>query len=91
MHRTIPPPPSAPLTRPPSRVANFFERLSPGAWNNFITPQVVMQSPEMFPLSVAINNMHGLYGTDNGPIIAGSFISVAPVMCCSCNASASPD
>jgi ABC-type glycerol-3-phosphate transport system permease component len=67
-----------PLVRP--MIGAFLLITFLGAWNNFITPQVVMQSPEMFPLSVAINNMRGLYGSDNGLILAGSFISVAPVM-----------
>jgi len=52
-----------------------------GAWNNFISPQVVVQNPERFPLSVAINNMRCLYGNDHGMTIASSFISVALVMC----------
>jgi ABC-type glycerol-3-phosphate transport system permease component len=68
-----------PLVRP--MVGAFLMIMFLGTWNNFINPQVVMQSPEMFPLSVAINNMRGLYGTDNGLIIAGSFVSVAPLLC----------
>jgi len=68
-----------PLVRP--MIGAFLMIMFLGVWNNFITPQVVMQSPEMFPLSVAINNLRGLYGTDSGLIIAGTFVSVAPVLC----------
>lgn len=68
-----------PLVRP--MVGAFLMIIFLGVWNNFITPQVVMQSPEMFPLSVAINNLRGLYGTDNGLIIAGSFVSIMPLLC----------
>ncbi|MBI2498299.1 MAG: carbohydrate ABC transporter permease [Opitutae bacterium] len=52
-----------------------------GAWNNFVGPQIILQSPELQPLSVALNNLRGLYGTDYGLIMAGVFVSVAPVMC----------
>lgn len=52
-----------------------------GAWNNFIGPQIILQSPELQPLSVALNNLRGVYGTDYGLIMAGTLISVAPVMC----------
>jgi multiple sugar transport system permease protein len=50
-------------------------------WNNFVAPQVILQSPERFPLSVAINNLRNLYGTDYGLIMSGTIISIAPVMC----------
>ncbi len=52
-----------------------------GVWNNFVGPQVVMQSPERFPLSVAINNLRGIYGSDYGLIMSGTIVSIAPVMC----------
>lgn len=68
-----------PLVRP--MIGAFLMITFLATWNNFINPQVVMQSPEMFPLSVAINNMRGLYGTDNGLILSGSFVSVAPLLC----------
>jgi multiple sugar transport system permease protein len=68
-----------PLVRP--MIGAFLMITFLAAWNNFINPQVVMQSAEMYPLSVAINNMRGLYGTDNGLILAGSFVSVLPLLC----------
>lgn len=68
-----------PLVRP--MIGAFLMITFLATWNNFINPQVVMQSSEMFPLSVAINNMRGLYGTDNGLILAGSFVSVLPLLC----------
>ena len=52
-----------------------------GAWNNFVGPQIVLQSPELQPLSVAINNLRGVYGNDYGLIMAGTLVSIAPVMC----------
>ena len=50
-------------------------------WNNFITPQVVLQSPERHPLSVAIFNLRGMYADDYSLIMAGTLVSIAPVMC----------
>ena len=52
-----------------------------GIWNNFITPQIVLQSPERQPLSVAIFSLRGLYASDYSLIMAGTLVSVAPVMC----------
>ena len=49
-------------------------------WNNFITPQIVLLSPERQPLSVAIFNLKGLYGDDYSLIMAGTLVSIAPVM-----------
>jgi hypothetical protein len=37
--------------------------------------------PELHPLSVALNNLRGLYATDYGLIMAGTLVSIAPVMC----------
>jgi ABC-type sugar transport system, permease component len=50
-----------------------------GMWNNFISPQIVLQSPERQPLSVAIAQLRGLYRTDYGLLMAGTVVSIAPV------------
>ncbi|KXU34292.1 hypothetical protein AXK12_07370 [Cephaloticoccus capnophilus] len=52
-----------------------------GTWNNFISPQIILQSPDLQPLSVALNSLKGIYGTDYGLIMAGTIVSIAPVMC----------
>jgi ABC-type glycerol-3-phosphate transport system permease component len=52
-----------------------------GMWNNFIGPQIILQAPELQPLSVTLNNIKGTYGTDYGLIMAGTIVSIAPVMC----------
>ena len=49
-------------------------------WNNFIGPQVVLQSPEKYPLAVAIAQLKGTYYQDYGLQMAATLISVAPVM-----------
>lgn len=68
-----------PLVRP--MLGAFLMITFLGAWNNFIGPQIVLQEPEIFPLAVAINNLRGLYATDYGLIMAGTLLSIAPVMC----------
>lgn len=68
-----------PLVRP--MIGAFLLLTFLAAWNNFIGPQVVLQEPETFPLSVTINNLRGIYATDYGLIMSGTLISIAPVMC----------
>ena len=51
-----------------------------GAWNNYIGPQIILQDPDKFPLSVAIAQLRGLYQTNYGMISAGTLVSIAPVM-----------
>jgi ABC-type glycerol-3-phosphate transport system permease component len=52
-----------------------------GAWNNFLQPQIILQTPEKFPLAVAIAQLKGLYSTDYGLLMAGTLVSIVPVMC----------
>jgi len=49
-------------------------------WNNFIAPQVILQSPEKFPLAVAIAQLKGVYYQDYGVQMAATLVSIAPVM-----------
>ncbi|MGQ0628009.1 MAG: carbohydrate ABC transporter permease [Phycisphaerales bacterium] len=67
-----------PLLRP--MVGAFILITFLGTWNNFISPQVVLQSPERFPLSVAIAQLKGTYFQDYGLLMAGTLISVVPLM-----------
>jgi multiple sugar transport system permease protein len=68
-----------PLVRP--MIGAFLLVTFMGAWNNFIYPQIILQTPEKFPLAVAIAQLKGLYGTDYGLLMAGTMVSIAPVMC----------
>jgi multiple sugar transport system permease protein len=68
-----------PLVRP--MIGAFLMITFLGAWNNFIGPQIVLQQPEIFPLSVTINNLRGIYATDYALIMSGTLLSIAPVMC----------
>lgn len=49
-----------------------------GTWNNFISPQVVLQTAEKFPLSVAVAQLRGVYKQDYGLLMAGTMISILP-------------
>ncbi len=51
-----------------------------GAWNNFIGPQIILQSPEKYPLAVWISQLRGVYGIDYGLIMAGTLVAIAPVL-----------
>lgn len=67
-----------PLLRP--MVSAFMLITFLGVWNNFINPQIVLQSAGKFPLSVAIAQLKGVYYQDYGLQIAGTLLSVAPVL-----------
>lgn len=68
-----------PLVRP--MIGAFLLVTFLGAWNNFIQPQIILQTPEKFPLAVAIAQLKGLYSTDYGLLMAGTVAAIAPVMC----------
>ena len=67
-----------PLVRP--MVGAFLLITFLGTWNNFISPQVVLQSSEKFPLSVAIAQLKGVYSQDYALQMAGTLVSIAPVL-----------
>ncbi|MEQ8771091.1 MAG: carbohydrate ABC transporter permease [Phycisphaerales bacterium] len=66
-----------PLVRP--MIGAFMLLTFLAVWNNFITPQVVMQTPERYPLSVTVAQMRGLHRQDYGLLMAGTLVSVLPV------------
>ncbi len=67
-----------PLLRP--MVSAFTLITFLGVWNNFISPQIVLQSAGKYPLSVAVAQLKGVYYQDYGLQIAGTLLSVAPVL-----------
>lgn len=50
-----------------------------GVWNNFLTPQIVMQTPGKFPLAVAVAQLKNTYYQDYGLLMAGTLASIVPV------------
>ncbi len=67
-----------PMVRP--MISAYLIIVFIATWNNFITPQIVLQSPERHPLSVAIFGLKGLYGGEYNLMAAGTIVSIAPVM-----------
>ncbi|MDB6093754.1 MAG: hypothetical protein JWM32_1316 [Verrucomicrobia bacterium] len=67
-----------PLVRP--MLSAFLIISFIGTWNNFLTPQVILQDPDRQPLSVAIFHLRGMYSADYRMIMAATLISIAPVM-----------
>ncbi len=67
-----------PMVRP--MVGAFLLITYLATWNNFIWPQIVLQTPEKLPLSVAIAQLQGVYFQDYGMMMAGTALSIAPVL-----------
>ena len=67
-----------PMVRP--MVGTFILITFLGTWNNFIGPQIILKSPEKFPLSVAVAQLRSEYGQDYGMLMAGTLVSILPVM-----------
>ena len=51
-----------------------------GAWNNFLWPQILLHHDDKFTLPIALNQMIGIYGSQYGMLMAGTLVSVLPVM-----------
>ncbi len=68
-----------PLVQP--MVAAFLMITFLGTWNNFLAPQIAMQTPGKFPLSVMIAQLKNVYYQDYGLLMAGTLVSIVPVAC----------
>ncbi len=51
-----------------------------GAWNNFISPLVLLFSEEKYPLPVMVAMIQGYYDTDYGLMYLGVAMSVLPII-----------
>jgi len=51
-----------------------------GSWNSFLWPLVVLRSPELQTLPIALAGLRGQYTTDWDVIMAGSVVSVLPML-----------
>lgn len=51
-----------------------------GAWNSFLWPQIILHKTERFTLPIALNQLVGLYQQQYGTLMAGTFLSVLPVI-----------
>lgn len=66
-----------PMLRP--MVGAFLIITFLATWNNFIGPQIVLQSTEKQPLSVVIYQTQTAYYSDYGLLMAGTLVSILPV------------
>ena len=51
-----------------------------GSWNSFLWPLVVLRSPELQTLPIALAGLQGQYVSDWDVIMAGSVVSVLPML-----------
>jgi len=50
------------------------------SWNAFLWPQIILHSNERFTLPLALNQLVGLYSQQYGPLMAGTLLSILPVI-----------
>ncbi|MDX1933095.1 MAG: carbohydrate ABC transporter permease [Capsulimonadales bacterium] len=67
-----------PVTRP--MIGAFCLIGFMGTWNSFLWPQIMLHTNHRFTLPIALNQMVGIYNQEYGMLMAGTFISVLPVI-----------
>jgi multiple sugar transport system permease protein len=67
-----------PLSKPALATLGVF--IFMGMWNDFIRPLILINSVENMTLTLGLANMQGLYSTDWPVLMAGTFISMIPVI-----------
>ena len=67
-----------PLCLPAIGAAGLFLFL--GAWNEFVAGSVMVDSPELRPVQVAVYQNIGYFGRDWGPLMASAMLAVVPIL-----------
>jgi multiple sugar transport system permease protein len=67
-----------PLIRPALAAVGIFMFM--GTWNNFIDALIYLSTPEMYTVPLLLNNFKGLYVSNWSYMMAGTTISVIPVL-----------
>ena len=67
-----------PVVRP--MIGAFCLMTFMGTWNSFLWPQILLHSDERFTLPIALSQMIGLYNNEYGMLMAGTLLSVLPVV-----------
>lgn len=65
-----------PLVRPMTGAFCLITFL--GSWNNFIGPQIFLQTQGKLPLSVILNQYIGVYSQEYGIFLAGTLLAIIP-------------
>lgn len=67
-----------PIVKPAAFVLGLLGFVS--AWNDFLWPFIVLKSPEMFTVQIAIKALQGSYQVDLGLAMAGSLFATLPLL-----------
>ena len=67
-----------PLIKPALAAVGIFSFM--GTWNNFLEPLIYLSTPDLFTVPLMLNYFKGLHATDWGLMMAGSTISIIPVL-----------
>jgi multiple sugar transport system permease protein len=67
-----------PLLRPAMGTLGLITFIA--SWNNFIGPLIVMRSPEMYTLPLALRSLQSPVDTEWGALMAGSAIATVPLL-----------
>ncbi|MEO8286139.1 MAG: carbohydrate ABC transporter permease [Chloroflexota bacterium] len=67
-----------PLARP--ALATMALLSFQGMWNNYLGPLVLLNTPEMFPLTVGLGFLKGQYSTFYNVVLAGSMFNTIPMV-----------
>lgn len=67
-----------PLAKPALAAQTIF--IFMGAWNNFLTPLIILSDPEMFTLPLGLNSFKGQYITYWNYIMAASMVLTLPAL-----------
>ena len=67
-----------PIIRQSSFVLGLFAFLA--AWNDYLWPTIVLQSPQNFTLQVALTQLKPMYGLDYALQRGGAFLATAPLL-----------
>lgn len=51
-----------------------------GTWNSFLWPQIILHNRNLFTLPIALSQMIGVYNQEYGMLMAGTLVSVLPVV-----------
>lgn len=50
-----------------------------GAWNNFLSPQIILHHDNLFTIPIGLNQLIGMYSSHYEMMMAGTLIGVLPV------------
>jgi cellobiose transport system permease protein len=67
-----------PIIRQSSFVLGLFSFLA--AWNDYLWPTIVLQTPRHFTLQVALTQLKPMYGLDYALQMGGAFLATAPLL-----------